>query len=60
MRIEPPPSLACATGARRARPPHRQDDTVGHRVRQRRMDRIRRDLADPDLAHLSACAIAAR
>jgi AraC-like DNA-binding protein len=24
------------------------------------MDRIRRDLADPDLAHLSACAIAAR
>jgi hypothetical protein len=31
-----------------------------YHVRQRRMDRIRRDLADPDLAHLSACAIAAR
>jgi AraC-like DNA-binding protein len=38
----------------------RQDDTVGHYVRRRRMDRIRRDLSDPDLAHLSAYAVAAR
>jgi AraC-like DNA-binding protein len=36
------------------------DDTVGHHVRRRRMDRIRRDLSDPDLAHLSGYAIAAR
>jgi AraC-like DNA-binding protein len=38
----------------------RQDDTVGHHIRRRRMDRIRRDLADSDLAHLSASAVAAR
>jgi AraC-like DNA-binding protein len=38
----------------------RQDDTVGHCIRRRRLDRIRRDLTDPDLAHLPAHAVAAR
>jgi AraC-like DNA-binding protein len=38
----------------------RQDDTVGHHIRRRRLDRIRRDLTDPGLAHLPAYAIAAR
>jgi AraC-like DNA-binding protein len=38
----------------------RRDDTVGHHIRRLRMDRIRRDLADPDLAHLYASAVAAR
>lgn len=38
----------------------RQDDTVGQHIRRRRLDRIRRDLADPDLAHLPAYAVAAR
>ena len=38
----------------------RQGDTVGGCIRRRRLDRIRRDLADPGLAHLPAYAVAAR
>ena len=38
----------------------RHDDTVGQHIRRRRLDRIRRDLADPDLAHLPAYAVAVR
>ncbi len=38
----------------------RHGDTVGHHVRQRRLDQIRRDLADPGLAHLPGYVIAAR
>ncbi|MEF9887251.1 helix-turn-helix domain-containing protein [Streptomyces sp. P9-A4] len=34
--------------------------TVGDHVRQRRLERIRRDLVDPALAHLPAYALAAR
>ncbi|MGC0416889.1 helix-turn-helix domain-containing protein [Embleya sp. AB8] len=37
-----------------------QGDTVGDHVRRRRLDHIRRDLADPGLAHLPAYAVAAR
>jgi AraC-like DNA-binding protein len=36
------------------------DDTVGQYIRRRRLGRIRRDLADPDLTHLPAHAVAAR
>lgn len=38
----------------------RQDDTLGHHIRRRRLDRIRRDLSDGELKHLPAYAIAAR
>jgi AraC-like DNA-binding protein len=38
----------------------RHDDTVGQYIRRRRLDRIRRDLADPDLAQLPAYAVAVR
>jgi AraC-like DNA-binding protein len=38
----------------------RRGETVGEYVRRRRLDRIRRDLADPELAHLPAYAVAAR
>lgn len=38
----------------------RQDDTLGHHIRRRRLDRIRRDLTDRELAHLPAYTIAAR
>jgi len=38
----------------------RQGETVGHHIRNRRLDRIRRDLTDRDLAHLPAYVIAAR
>jgi AraC-like DNA-binding protein len=37
-----------------------QGGTVGSHIRYRRLDRIRRDLADRDLAHLPAYAIAAQ
>lgn len=37
-----------------------QGDTIGDYVRRRRLERIRRDLADPALAHLPAQAIAGR
>lgn len=37
-----------------------QDETVGGYVRRRRLDRIRRTLADPDLAHLPVANIAAQ
>jgi AraC-like DNA-binding protein len=35
-------------------------ETLGDHIRRRRLDRIRRDLADPGLAHLPAYAVAAR
>jgi AraC-like DNA-binding protein len=38
----------------------RQGDTVGHHVRCQRLERIRQDLADHDLAQVPACVIAAR
>lgn len=38
----------------------RQGETVGAHIRRRRLDRIRRDLADPALAHLPAYTVAAR
>ncbi|MGW0820096.1 helix-turn-helix domain-containing protein [Streptomyces sp. NPDC002845] len=38
----------------------RQGETLGDHIRRRRLDRIRQDLADPDLAHLPAYAVAAR
>jgi AraC-like DNA-binding protein len=38
----------------------RQGDTVGHHIRRRRLDRIRRDLTDRDLSYLPGYAIAAR
>jgi len=38
----------------------REGTTVGGYVRRRRLQRIRRDLADPALAHLTAYAVAAR
>ncbi|MFE3456836.1 helix-turn-helix domain-containing protein [Nocardiopsis aegyptia] len=38
----------------------RRGTTLGGHIRRRRLDRIRRDLADPALAHLPAYAIAAR
>lgn len=39
---------------------HDHGDTVSDHIRRRRLERIRRDLADPALAHLPAYAIAAR
>ena len=39
---------------------HCRGETVGGHIRRRRLERIRRDLADPALAHLPAYAIAAR
>jgi AraC-like DNA-binding protein len=38
----------------------RQGDTVGRHIRYQRLERIRRDLTDRDLAHLPAYVIAAR
>jgi AraC-like DNA-binding protein len=38
----------------------RQGETLGDHIRRRRLDRIRRDLADPALAHLPSYAVAAR
>jgi AraC-like DNA-binding protein len=38
----------------------RHGGTVGQHIRRRRLDRIRRDLADPGLAHLPAYAVAMR
>jgi AraC-like DNA-binding protein len=38
----------------------RRGDTVGQHIRHRRLDRIRRDLTDRDLAHLPSYIIAAR
>ena len=38
----------------------RRGDTVGQHIRHRRLDRIRRDLTDRDLAHLPSYVIAAR
>jgi AraC-like DNA-binding protein len=38
----------------------RQGDTVGDHIRRRRLDHIRRDLADPALDHLAAYAVAGR
>lgn len=38
----------------------RQGGTVGDHIRRRRLDRIRRDLADPALSHLPVYAVAAR
>jgi AraC-like DNA-binding protein len=38
----------------------RQGDTVGHYIKYRRLDRIRRDLTDHELAHVPAYVIAAR
>jgi AraC-like DNA-binding protein len=37
-----------------------QDETIGGYVRRRRLDRIRRTLADPDLAHRPVAGIAAQ
>ncbi|WP_304454585.1 helix-turn-helix domain-containing protein [Nocardiopsis sp. YSL2] len=39
---------------------HSRGETVAGHIRRRRLERIRRDLADPALAHLPAYAIAAR
>jgi AraC-like DNA-binding protein len=39
---------------------HDRGETVGAHIRRRRLERIRRDLADPDLAHLPAYSVAAR